>query len=247
MLKLLIFIILVKKLSLEILGEMSPYLKGKVICCGDFNAHSTLWDNCSDGNGAVIEELMEIKNLVCLNDGKGTRINVRTGTETAIDLTLVSNSLVGKCIWKVVRDTTIGSDHYPIVVEVNVRVEECITEGVNKWCFENADWEKYRRISEQEMGKIEVKGEVDKVNKDICNAIMLAANQTIPKKKGRRKKKMVPRWTKECEEAIKCRNKAFKTLKKNHSFQNFIEYKRKQAQVRIIIKNTKKILLEEVL
>ena len=28
--------------------------------------HSTLWDSYNDKNGEVIEELMEIKNLVCL-------------------------------------------------------------------------------------------------------------------------------------------------------------------------------------
>ncbi len=183
---------------------------------------------------------MEIKDLVCLNDGRGTRINVRTGTEAAIDLTLVSNSLAGISVWEVFRETTIGSDHYPIAVEVNLSIEECYTGGVDKWFFENADWEAFRSISEQEMEKIEVKGGVDKVNNNICNAILLAASQSIPKKGGKKKKKIVPWWTKECDKVIKSRNKAFKMLKKNHSFQNFIEYKRKQANVRRIIKNTKK-------
>ncbi len=95
-------------------------------------------------------------------------------------------------------------------------------------------------ISEQEMEKIEVKGGVDKVNNDICNAILLAASQSIPKKGGKKKRKIVPWWTKECDKVIKSRNKAFKMLKKNHSFQNFIEYKMKQANVWRIIKNTKK-------
>ncbi len=90
------------------------------------------------------------------------------------------------------------------------------------------------------MEKIEVKGGVDKVNNDICNAILLAASQSISKKGGKKKRKIVPWWTKECDKVIKSRNKAFKMLKKNHSFQNFIEYKMKQANVWRIIKNTKK-------
>lgn len=61
---------------------------------------------------------MEMKELVCLNDGGGTRVNVRTGIESA-DLTLVSNSLAGICLWEVFREITIGSDHYPITIEVN--------------------------------------------------------------------------------------------------------------------------------
>ncbi len=195
------------------MDELSVHFEGKIICCGDFNGHSTLWDKCNDGNGIVIEELMEIKDLVCLNDGRGTRINVRTGTEAAIDLTLVSNSLAGISVWEVFRETTIGSDHYPIAVEVKLSIEECYTGGVDKCFFENADWEAFRSISEQEMEKIEVKGGVHKVNNDICNAILLAASQSIPKKGGKKKKKIVPWWTKECDKVIKSRNKAFKMLK----------------------------------
>lgn len=128
-----------KRLSLEVLGELIVHLEGKVIWCGDFNAHSTLWDKCNDGNGIVIEELMEIKELVCLNDGGGTRVNVRTGIKSAIDLTLVSSSLAGICLWEVIRETTIGSDHYPITIEVNLSLEKCNTRGVDKWIFKNAD------------------------------------------------------------------------------------------------------------
>ena len=67
---------------------------------GDCNARSTLWGNRNDSNGMVIEEIMEIKNLVCLNDGSGTRFYSRTGTESAIDLTLVSDSMAGVCHWR---------------------------------------------------------------------------------------------------------------------------------------------------
>lgn len=82
-----------KRLSLEVMEELGGHLGGKVIWCGDFNAHSSLWGGYNDQNGAVIEELMEVKNLVCLNDGSSTRVNSRDGTESSIDLTLVSDSL----------------------------------------------------------------------------------------------------------------------------------------------------------
>ena len=49
-----------KMFSLELLEELAINLDGKIICCGDFNAHSTLWDSYNDKNGEVIEELMEI-------------------------------------------------------------------------------------------------------------------------------------------------------------------------------------------
>ena len=37
-----------KKFSLELLEELAVNLDGKMICCGDFNAHSTLWDSYND-------------------------------------------------------------------------------------------------------------------------------------------------------------------------------------------------------
>lgn len=62
------------------MDEIAIHLGGSVILCGDFNAHSSLWGHCNNENGLVTEELMESKNMVCLNDGSGTRINIRNGT-----------------------------------------------------------------------------------------------------------------------------------------------------------------------
>ncbi|KAL2088359.1 hypothetical protein ACEWY4_015258 [Coilia grayii] len=54
-----------------------------VVWAGDFNAHSTLWGGKStDNNGRIIEDLLSERNLVCLNDGRGTRLDVRTGRES---------------------------------------------------------------------------------------------------------------------------------------------------------------------
>lgn len=64
----------------------------------------------TDINGQVMEELR--KELVCLNNGRGTRINARKSKESVLDLTLVSNSLVGKWSWQVWEESAVGSDHY---------------------------------------------------------------------------------------------------------------------------------------
>ena len=78
-------------------------LDGKrVIVCGDY-AHSTLWGGIkTDTNGEVIEELLEERNMVCLNDGRGTRIDVHTGNTSALDVTLVSRNLAGISEWDVI-------------------------------------------------------------------------------------------------------------------------------------------------
>lgn len=54
-----------------------------MIYCGDFNAHNTSWGSGNNESGMVMEELMENKNLVCLNNGKGTRTVLKDGEITA--------------------------------------------------------------------------------------------------------------------------------------------------------------------
>lgn len=40
------------------------------IWCGDFNAHNSVWgSDHTDSNGVIIEELMDSRRWVCLNDG----------------------------------------------------------------------------------------------------------------------------------------------------------------------------------
>lgn len=49
----------------------------RVLVCGDFDAHSTLWGVIiTDANGKFIEE----KSMVCITDGRGTRLDVHTGS-----------------------------------------------------------------------------------------------------------------------------------------------------------------------
>lgn len=51
----------------------------------------------------VLEELMDRKGLVCLNDGSPTRVGMRM--PSVLDLTLVSQSLAGQIIWEVCSES----------------------------------------------------------------------------------------------------------------------------------------------
>ena len=108
------------------------------------------------------------------------------------------------------------------------------------WDFHNAEWELFKEISEKEMLEIEIGEDVDQLNTNVCRVILEAVERTIKRKEGKGKKRMVPWWNKECSKAIKSRNKAFRRLKGNHRFENLIEYKRSQANVRRTIKNARK-------
>lgn len=110
-----------KKLELMKLEEIEGQNSSNIVWCGDFNGHNTLWgSDRTDTNGQVIEELLDEKNLVCLNDGSKTRIDIHTGKESVLDLTLISNSMASVCDWSVYHEGTIGSDHYPVLCKINM-------------------------------------------------------------------------------------------------------------------------------
>lgn len=95
----------------------------------DFNVHSPLCGgSLTDLNGRVIEDLIEERDLVCMNDGRSTRFNLTTGGESVLDLTLVSSSLAGICSWEVWIKDTVGSDHYPVSCSIGERKE--VRQGV---------------------------------------------------------------------------------------------------------------------
>ena len=52
----------------------------------------------NDNNGQVIEDMLNERNVVCLNNVKKTRIDVRTGKKSVLDLTLVSPQSVSGSI-----------------------------------------------------------------------------------------------------------------------------------------------------
>lgn len=211
-----------KNLDINKLNEMAGTVYRKEIWCGDFNAHNSLWgSNHTDNNGDIIEEMMEERSLVCINNGQGTRMDVNRGKTSCLDIALVSDNLVNACEWFVMNDSTIGSDHFPVLTIINTNV--CFQEGstINRWCFEKADWEKFRLCCTKSANLVMLEGDVEECTKQITEHIINAAHLSIPKRTTKGRKKVVPWWNEECSRAVKERNKAFKTLKKNLSQECF--------------------------
>lgn len=113
-----------RQLEVEQLDEIWENVNGKVIWCGDFNTHSTLWGNRDDYNGRVIERFLEEKGLVCLNDSSSTRVDVVRGKKSAIDLTIVTRTMADKCSWEVHRENNIGSHH--IIIRAGMELQSYV-------------------------------------------------------------------------------------------------------------------------
>jgi len=101
----------------------------------------------TDGDGLIIEIFMDDNQLVCLNDGRGTRYDVAHGVESAIDLNFVTQQLAATCIWDVRSENATASYHYPIWVNIrsqNVSVEE---NWSPRWKMKEVNWGLYNFIT----------------------------------------------------------------------------------------------------
>lgn len=232
-----------QKLSLDVLNQIGGEVRGKQIWCGDFNAHSTLWGSeNTDANGTCIEEFIDKERLMCINNGSGTRYDSVRNTESAIDLTLVSPELASVTEWEVLNIVTVGSDHYPIMIRVGMKLGQEEVGGVRRWKFGSANWDEFQKVCKARCGEIsrESMEDVDKFNAELVTAIIQSAEETIPKCGGSRKRRAVPWWDESCGEAVKERNRAFRRLKTLHSMETLIQYKRAQAGVRRTIRTAKR-------
>lgn len=221
------------------LADILSQVRTPVIWTGDFNAHNVLWGSGkTDGNGEVVEDVMFDFNLVCLNDGHPTRVQLGSSTTSCLDLMLVSGELAGKSGWEVF-DFNLGSDHFPTLGTFGLQLPAEMIRTDGRLNFFKADWEKFETVCDTLLPSIQNES-IDQWNSDLTGLISAAAASAIPKKGIGLQRKAVPWWSKECDEAIKERNSAFRLLRRYPTVDNLIQYKRCRALARRVIKSAKR-------
>ena len=142
--------------SIKLRTDAIPALKSSLIC-GDFNAHSILWDYSvepDDRGGELVDWVFE-NNLCILNNGDGTRTNRTNGKLTTPDVTMCGSDWQGKAEWCVAEPIG-SSDHLPIVITINGDVKHQSVQGKRaKWRDKGVDWSLYREELEQKMEGLE--------------------------------------------------------------------------------------------
>lgn len=124
------------------LDELIRQLPGPTVLLCDFNAHSPLWGGQHiDASGRAIEELLGKYQLIVLNDQQYTRIDPRDGGSSAIDLSIVSETIAREFAWSVDDDKR-GSDHFPVFLN-SVDHSRATATRRPRWRYEEANWEKF--------------------------------------------------------------------------------------------------------
>jgi hypothetical protein len=152
---------------------------------GDFNAHAPFWDRLRTqvSSNRFLQNIID-SNLVLLNDGRITRIpDVFYHSPSAIDLSLVSPDLAVNTDWEV-HDDCLGSDHLPIIITVNFVMHDQTDQRddkIPKFKYDCADWKKFQSHLEK-YNLEEIKHEdIDIFYSNFIEAVLKAANQSIPK------------------------------------------------------------------
>lgn len=205
--------------------------KGNVLITGDFNAHHSAWGcRSTNAQGRELASALDSLNLVFLNDGTHTRISTPQKNSSAIDLTLVSPNLVSKSSWRVLEDT-LGSDHFPIKIEMDINYIPSMIYPTTKWKESKADWDIFRNILANVDFSIFHSLETDEKYKFLTCSIENACNISMPHKKPFLPKHRVPIWWDgECDEIVRRRKAALVAYKQVSNYKNYNSYRNVDAQ-----------------
>jgi hypothetical protein len=107
----------------------------------------------------------------------------------------------------------------------------------------SAECNLFTSLLEQKINTFEIENpKITNLNKNtqrFINAILEIANLTIGQAKFSGKKPSVPWWNPHCNESIKLKSTDFNKFKRTKSQTDFIEFKKRRAQARRIIKDSK--------
>ena len=130
--------------------------------------------------------------MAILNDGSNTHVNRATGGMSALDVSLVHNSLVAGASWKRLTHS-FNWDHYPIEIELVVSPVTLVEhESKLRWDWRNADWEGFSQAVDQSvgeaqpgLGQLEMKERIKVLSDGIQSAARTHVGMIRIKKDGR--------------------------------------------------------------
>lgn len=160
----------------------------------------------------IIEDFLDKYDLVVINDGRPTRYDILRNRCSHIDLSVASSNLSRIGEWDVMDKHNLGSDHYPIICRFGRDLKREVEEKVPKYNFSNAKWDKFQECARSLIGEVDSEDSVDNWNAAISFMLHEAARCSIPVKQTPRPCMLVPWWNKECDEAVRNRNVAYRRL-----------------------------------
>lgn len=224
---------------------------GKVVVCGDFNGHSSLWSDhphlLSNLEGRKIESALENSQLTCMNNGEDTWRSYDLSQSSALDLSLASPAIMSGSSWRVL-DSTYGSDHFPIFIQLRDFSPDPIPHRP-AYALGKVDWESFRSNCTLLLNELftEDHSSVFNYNKFITTihqAIIAAGGKKSCSKKFYSKPPAIW-WTEECANLVAERRDAFKRFKKSPSLENLTLHQNISKRVKFKLRQIKQDKFKE--
>ena len=224
-------------LTTKEITDLIKQLKKPFILVGDFNAHNPLWyDKSLDNRGKLIEDIINLFNLTCINEENPTYFRSYDQAATNIDLTLISRERSLDFVWNILEEQ-LGSDHYPIVIRRKIKNPIQKTE---KWNHHKARWKDFTTKATIER-QLEEFGTTEEAYNHMTETILQAAQMTIPMTKTNLlKRPSVPWWNEECTRERRIARNSYKRMKKNPNPTTITTARRREAIKRRTYRRAKK-------
>jgi ribonuclease HI len=207
---------------------ISNIAHNNIIIAGDINAKSQEWGNeYYNAYGKHLEEFMNQKGLICVNDGRPTKRN----DKSVIDLFVVKPTLIPHISFcGVLAHELIRSDHIGVLLEVGTANQSgCSQSPRVKYMLGKADWEAWEKTTSKRFDAWikETKERpgltVEELYDSFNAAFISCRDECVPTRQvSGNRRRMTPPWlTDKAKEARHHLNKAKKGYKRRSTEQNF--------------------------
>ncbi|OXU18750.1 hypothetical protein TSAR_014571 [Trichomalopsis sarcophagae] len=209
---------------------------------GDFISHHFSWNcNKNDSNGVNLYNGYINKNLFLHNSTTITYTQPYNDYESNIDLVFSSNRLSDKTNVHV-EDDTMGSDHYPITIDI-ILERELYYKRMFKIRSPRTNWAEVVNYLEQNIDQLFTADYAESKASEKYNTfveiVIKAIKTNTPKRKkvsSKKHRNPVAWWNPECERANSLRKESFIKWKTTKEIPDFIAYKKNKATTRKLIK-----------
>ena len=213
----------------------------------DFNCHNVAWGshyNCP--NGDLLLPAIINSDLTILNSGAKTFVN--TVSHSAIDISLISASLLPYSRWYTFDDS-LSSDHLPVITTVQMQPSPIYLPGSRKLNLSKLDKKKFvSHLKDTDLTNSSADSCNDPVNsyKDLVASLNRALSNSLPPQplkpfgNARPFPAPAPWWDDSCNDLVAKRKTSLKNFLTSSSMQNFIEYKKINAFTKRELKKIKR-------
>jgi exodeoxyribonuclease-3 len=215
--------------------EIASQSKINFIICGDLNAKTiSIGCNQNNTNGSILEEIMNENDCIIANDSTHTYYSFRDKNinyqSDILDLIICSSNLYTKIKdYSVLINEDMTSDHLPIMLSLNSQMLIKTKAPKFVYNFNKADWCKFKQLLPHKAPDHILK-DVELLNEYIRDQLLLAAENSIPKKNQNETRKSLPAYI---LELIKTR----KIYRKKYQKEKILEYRTKYNQLTKIIRD----------